>query len=445
MAAPTLFRRLVVTQAIAAAAVVLVVGALFYVERNRTVAKLAAQRWAPALREAAHLPDVPASSAGTVLVRDLSPGNAMGTNAWAPRISMLRQTLRDEGVPVTDVRFAPGRNRPITWLEIRTPDGRVRWLGIDEEVVASHVVGRIAIALVGGLLVVGLFSALAARRLARPLEALRRRIESHAAPGGGRAAPREASAAPGAAPSAATPMPTSTPTSTQEIDAIASAWATLSERLERQESERALLLAGVSHDLRSPLARIRMAAELLPEGDGIAARRESIVRNVDVADRLVASFLEYVRAAELPLDDTVDVAAVAARVIELRAEPAARLALEAPARLDLPRANALLIERLIGNLVDNAMRHGRPPVRVHLHRDGGEVIVDVEDHGDGIPPADRARMTRAFARGDASRGTPGTGLGLAVVAQVAQRMGGRLSFEIAAGGHRARVRLPGGA
>jgi two-component system osmolarity sensor histidine kinase EnvZ len=84
-------------------------------------------------------------------------------------------------------------------------------------------------------------------------------------------------------------------------------------------------------------------------------------------------------------------------------------------------------------------------VRVHLHRDGGEVIVDVEDHGDGIPPADRARMTRAFARGDASRGTPGTGLGLAVVAQVAQRMGGRLSFEIAAGGHRARVRLPGGA
>jgi two-component system osmolarity sensor histidine kinase EnvZ len=430
MAAPTLFRRLVVTQAVAAAVVVFVVGAMFYVERNRTVARLAAEHWAPALREAAQLPPPPAPAsaprAGAVLVRDAAPPESRRTSAWAPRISTLRQTLRDEGVPVTDVRFAPGRVRPMTWLEIRTPDGRARWLGIDEEVVESHVVGRIVLALLGGLLVVGLFSALAARRLARPLEALRRRIESHAGPGA--AAPADAN-----------------PASTQEIDAIATAWSALGERLERQESERALLLAGISHDLRSPLARIRMAAELLPESDGIAARRESIVRNVDVADRLVASFLEYVRAAELPLEETVDVAALAARLVALRGEPASRLSLDAPPRLDLPRANALLVERLLGNLVDNAMRHGRPPVRLHLYREARDVLIDVEDHGDGIPPDARALMTRAFARGDASRGTPGTGLGLAVVDQAVRRMGGRLSFEFEAGVHRARVRLPGGA
>jgi two-component system osmolarity sensor histidine kinase EnvZ len=185
-----------------------------------------------------------------------------------------------------------------------------------------------------------------------------------------------------------------------------------------------------------------MAAELLPETPDVAARRASIVRNVDVADRLIASFLDYVRATELPLAATVDLAGVARHLLETRDEPADVLALAAPARLDVPRTHELLLERLLANLVDNAMRHGKPPVLIRLAAEGADAVIDVEDHGTGIAPEAQARLTQAFARGDASRGTPGTGLGLAIVQQIVRRMGGTLSFERIAGAPCVRVRLP---
>ncbi|MCK9688200.1 ATP-binding protein [Scleromatobacter humisilvae] len=424
MAAPTLFRRLVVAQTIGSLALVLVFGAAFYAERNRTVARLTAERWAPALRAAAGFGgSVPATPTPLeVRVSETRPAGAVPSSRWAPRIVTLRATLREDGVPAGDVVFTHGVPHPVTWIEVAGPDGRTRWLGLQDDVVESYVFRRLFIALALGLAVVSAASWALARRLTRPLEALRRRIESHDA----KAAPTiSADGAP-----------------TLEIAAIETAWVALADRLARQESERALLLGGVSHDLRSPLSRIRMAAELLPDTAEVATRRAAIVRNVDVADRLIASFLDYVRATELPLAATVDIAAVARQLLETRGEPAATLALAAPARLDVPRTHELLLERLLANLVDNAMRHGQPPVLIRLAGDGRDVVVDVEDHGPGIAPEAQARMTQAFARGDASRATPGTGLGLAIVQQIVRRMGGTLSFERVEGAPCVRVRLP---
>ena len=423
----TLFRRLVVAQTIGAFTLLLVFGSAFYIERNRTIARLTAQRWAPALRAAAGLGDgaVRGPDANAVRVSEQRPEDAIPSNNWAARITQLRATLRAEGIPAGEVVFTRAVPRPLTWVAITGGDRRVRWFGMQDEVVESYVAVRLLIALTLGFAAVGAASWIVARRLTRPLEALRQRIESHDTP------PTGASAAPsaGGAP-------------TLEIAAIEGAWLALADRLARQESERALLLAGVSHDLRSPLSRIRMAAELLPETDGITARRTSIVRNVDVADRLIASFLDYVRAAELPLASTVDVAAIARRLLQARDEPADQLAIAAPERLDVPHAHELLLERLLANLVDNAMRHGKPPVLIRLSSDGGDAVIDVEDHGPGIAPEARERLTQAFARGDASRGTPGTGLGLAIVRQIVQRMRGTLSFESVAGAPYVRVRLP---
>jgi len=424
VATPTLFRRLVVAQTIGAFALLLVFSSVFYVERNRVVARLTAQRWAPALRAAAGLPAGAASAPApfSLRVSEQRPDDAIPTNAWAARIVQLRTTLRTEGIPVADVVFTRALPRPLTWVAVPAADGHLRWYGMQDEVVESYVATRLLIALVLGFAAVAVASWVIARRLSRPLEALRRRIESHDAPGGD------------ALPAAGMP--------TLEIAAIDSAWTDLAGRLARQESERAMLLAGVSHDLRGPLSRIRMAAELLPDTADVAARRASIVRNVDVADRLIASFLDYVRAAELPLQSTVDVVAVARHLLQARDEPADVLMLAAPDRLDVPRSHELLLERLIANLVDNALRHGKPPVRVRLGTDGGDAVIDVEDHGPGIAPDARERLTQAFARGDASRGTPGTGLGLAIVQQIARRMGGTLSFESADGRSCVRVRLP---
>jgi len=429
MPAPTLFRRLVVAQTIGSLALVLVFGGAFYAERNRTVARLTAERWAPALRAAAGFGTGPATGAPAppeVHVSESRPTGAIPSSRWAPRIVALRSTLREDGVPAGDVVFTHSMPHALTWIEVTGADGRTRWLGLQDDVIESYVFRRLFIALALGLAVVSAASWALARRLTRPLEALRRRIESHDL------TQASASTAPAPAGSA----------QTLEIAAIETAWVAMAGRLAHQERERALLLAGVSHDLRSPLARIRMAAELLPESDGVAARRTSIVRNVDVADRLIASFLDYVRASELPLTATVDIAAVARHLLETREEPADLLALAAPARLDVPRTHALLLERLLANLVDNAMRHGKPPVLIRLSADGGDAVVDVEDHGPGIAPDAQARLTQAFARGDASRGTPGTGLGLAIVQQIVRRMGGTLSFERVAGLPCVRVRLP---
>jgi len=429
MAAPTLFRRLVVAQTIGSLALVLVFGGAFYAERNRTVARLTAERWAPALRAAAGFGGAASTGAPAPLqvrVSDSRPAGAIPSSRWAPRIVALRSTLREEGVPAGDVVFTHGVPHALTWIEITAADGRTRWLGLQDDVIESDVLRRLFIALALGLAVVGAASWALARRLTRPLEALRRRIEA-----------QDLTQA-----WASTPPAPAGGAQTLEIAAIEAAWVALAERLAHQERERALLLAGVSHDLRSPLARIRMAAELLPESADIAPRRTSIVRNVDVADRLIASFLDYVRASELPLTATVDAAAVARHLLETREEPADVLALSAPARLDVPRTHALLLERLLANLVDNAMRHGQPPVLIRLSTDGVDAVIDVQDHGPGVAADAQARLTQAFARGDASRGTPGTGLGLAIVQQIVRRMGGTLSFERVAGLPCARVRLP---
>jgi two-component system osmolarity sensor histidine kinase EnvZ len=435
--APTLFERLFRAQILSALALLLVFAGAFYVERNRTVAKLTAQRWAPALRLAAGLPapaDAPAAPAPqAVRVVAAPPADTVHANPWTPRIAALRDTLRAEGIDVADVAFTPRRGRPVTWLAIAAPDGSRRWLGIDDDLVESHVLWRTLVTLLLGVAAVALASWIVARRVARPLEALQGRIEAHDGDAAGLRRSGDATA------------PHRPAAATAEVDAIAAAWDALRMRLARQESERALLLAGVSHDLRSPLARVRMAAELLPETPGIAERRASIVRNVDIADRLIGSFLDYVRAIELPLDATVDLVALARSALDTRGEPADVLALAAPVHLAVGHANALLLERLIGNLVDNALRHGRPPVRIHLHQDGADAVIDVEDHGSGLSPDARERLTQAFARGDASRGTPGTGLGLAVVQQVVRRMGGVLAFDAAGEVQRVRVRLPAAA
>jgi two-component system, OmpR family, osmolarity sensor histidine kinase EnvZ len=225
------------------------------------------------------------------------------------------------------------------------------------------------------------------------------------------------------------------------VQAIDEAWRTLRAWLEQQERERALLLAGVSHDLRSPLGRIRMAAELLPDAAGVAPRREVIVRNAALADRLVGSFLDHVRSGELPLDETVDVAALARSVTAPLQRPANELRVEAPSTLPVEHANAVLIERVMANLLDNAFAHGQAPVVLRVSAEEGLARIEVEDQGPGVAPEQQSVLLQAFARGDASRAHPGLGLGLAVVHRVALRLNGSVVFVPARESHGPAVRV----
>ena len=298
----------------------------------------------------------------------------------------------------------------MVWLELQPRDGNERWIGFDSGWVETQLGERVllAVSLIVGFAI--LASALVARRLAKPLESLRTRIAADDSSG------------------------EAMPNATTEILAIDEAWRQLRRSLDRQERERALLLAGVSHDLRSPLGRIRMAAELLPELDAVASGREAIVRNTMLADRLVGNFLDHVRSGELPMDEVVDLAAVARRAADQQNRSKTDLVLDAPTTLQVPNANASLLERAISNLLENAFAHGLPPVHLRVMQQGAELVIEVQDQGSGIAPDQEIFLFQAFARSDSSRQRPGLGLGLAVVQRVAERMGGTVGFKRAADG-----------
>lgn len=422
--AGSLFVRLLLAQVMLTVLLTATLVLLFDIERNRTVAQLVAARWKPALQqviEGAPLDVVGASAPGTIYTSPGRPGRAFELASLTPRVAMVREAFANEGVPVDDVVLAPetvsGQSVPVLWLALTSNDGATRWAGFESGAIDPHFRERLVLALLllSGIAVAA--SALVARWLARPLEALRARIAADDASGG--------------------PLPHAS----AEVQAIDEAWRALRQSLEQQEGERALLLAGVSHDLRSPLARIHMAAELLPDGKDIAPRRETILRNAQTADRLVGSFLDHVRSGELPLNETVDVAMVARSVAAHHQSATSELTVEAPASLPVRHVNGVLIERVIGNLLDNAFTHGRPPVRLTVAAVDHHVRIEVEDCGPGIAPEDQPAMLQAFARGDASRGNPGLGLGLAIVQRVASRLGGSVAFSRSAEGARAIVRL----
>lgn len=413
----SLLTRLLLAQGVALLAMAVVLGVLFYAERNVAIARLYASHWAAPVLQALRAPRATGQSlqlAG-VSVQDNEPQPSLQPLQLAPRFTALRQTLAGQGLTVVDLRLQLRAHPARLWLRLHeapAPASTAVWVGLDALPLLPEWSGRIGLALLLALACLVALSWSWARWLSRPLEALRVQV---AGPEAGAASSADPAALRHAVP---------------EIRAIAAAHAALQERLVQQARERAVLLAGVSHDLRSPLGRIRLAAELLPDEPALQPRKAAIARNVAQADQLVESFLDHVRAGELPLDQTVDLAAVARQVAAGFERPADELTVDAPASLPWPRAHPLLVARLIGNLVGNAVAHGRAPVRLSVQPlpDGG-VRLAVSDAGEGIAPDQVALLQEAFVRGDRARGRPGSGLGLAIVRQVTQRLGGQLAFE----------------
>jgi two-component system osmolarity sensor histidine kinase EnvZ len=418
----SLFWRLLLMQLGLVGGLLMVFTGLLYAERNRTVATLYADLWAPELARAAGLTGT--SGAQTqVLVSGMPPAHMRPLPSFAPRFAALRQRLLVHGLQVQDMQLSQqGPDAPTLWLQVRVSDGRLVWLGMPGRVVLPEWPRRLLI----GLAIVATLTALASwvftRRLTRPLEQLRQRMQSHA-PGG---------------------MPTGksvTSEGSPEIVAMDTAYSELLARLEQHQRERSLLLAGISHDLRSPLARIRMAAGLLPDAAGSTTRQDSIVRNVAVADQLIESFMDYVRSDTLAFQQTVDLAEIVRAVAARFERPSEQLQVIAPPALAWPDANALMVDRLVSNLLDNAFKHGRPPVILRLQGDEGQADLIVEDAGEGIKTEDVDRMQEAFSRGNEGRSVAGTGLGLAIVRQIALRLGGTLHFETKADRHSVQLSL----
>ena len=164
------------------------------------------------------------------------------------------------------------------------------------------------------------------------------------------------------------------------------------------------------------------------------------MRNVEHADAIIESFLSYVRTDAEGVEDSVDLSAVAASAARLAGLNATQVRIAPDA---IVRGNATMLQRLLGNLLDNAARHGAPPIFLSLaiDRAARQVTLSVEDLGAGI--VDPKRMVLPFERGDASRAQGGAGLGLAIVARIVERHAGTLDIgAVNGGGTRVTARLP---
>jgi len=209
--------------------------------------------------------------------------------------------------------------------------------------------------------------------------------------------------------------------------------------LQSLERERAMVLAGISHDLRTPLSRLRLAVEM---SGAEAAAAQGMNADIEEMDQVIGQFLDFARGE----DEERSAGSLDALLAEA-GEHYTRLGRKvAVARADIPPFPFApkALRRAVGNLIENALRYAGEPVEVQARREGGEVLVEVLDRGPGIPEGEAERLKRPFARLDPARGGQGgAGLGLAIVERVARSHGGR--FELAprpGGGLLARLLLP---
>ncbi len=390
---------------------------------GRHAASLAAEHWEDRPRLEQRIRQLHADLDLDVTVRDL--GGGLVASAGAPRPPLA-------AAEAEAVRGGRAVVHP-----------RPRWLAVApvREPGSGRVVGTVQIAArrrahgpallwplvtVGAvLLAVAVASGPLARRIARPLERL---AEASRRLGRGDLTARAPEPTPGSA--------RSRRRRTGEIHELTRSFNEMAERIERLVGGQKALLANVSHELRSPLARVRVALELLPRAGDVDARLSAIEADLVELDRLIDDVLTGARLDATGLGarvGTVDVGALLADLAErARHDPAtAGTAVHVVPAAAHVVGDAGLLRRALWNLLENAARYGAPPIALASEAGSDGVRLSVTDAGPGIAPAERDRVLDPFYRGDPAR-TPGGpvrgfGLGLTLARQIAIAHGGTLT------------------
>ncbi len=226
------------------------------------------------------------------------------------------------------------------------------------------------------------------------------------------------------------------PEGASEVRQAAAAFNRMQARITRFLSQRTEMLAGVSHDLRTPLTRLRLALAMLPPGASHPEDVADMTADLEEMDRMIGGYLSFARGEGIEQAQEVDLSLMLSDVAAGARRAGAEVALDVPSGLTvLLRPDAL--RRAINNLLDNARRHAR---RIAMSARPGErnVEVLVDDDGPGIAPERRESVFRAFETGGG-----GTGLGLTIARDIVRAHGGDIVLEHSPlGGLRARIRLP---
>jgi len=334
-----------------------------------------------------------------------------------PILRLVSETVRRELGP--DTRLAIERNGQAgLWVSFHIDDDEY-WVRVPRERIERQIalrwLGWGALALVLSLLAAYFLVS----RVNRPLRAL---AQAAGAIGKGKFPD---------------PVPESGP---EEIRTLSHAFNQMLQDLARLDADRALILAGVSHDLRTPLSRLRLGLEMSGADPHL---REGMTADIEEMDRTINQFLDFARSDGGETQQSADLAAIAAEVAEhyRRRGKSVATELSGVPRLAL---QALSMRRVVQNLIDNALRYGERDVSVAVRAEDGAVVLEVADRGPGIPAAEVERLKQPFTRLEVARSDKGgAGLGLAIVERVVRAHRG--SFELLAregGGLLARIRLP---
>jgi two-component system osmolarity sensor histidine kinase EnvZ len=301
------------------------------------------------------------------------------------------------------------------WVDVPVPNGKVR-LGFSQERVGARPILMIAFILLTGTLVTLVAAVLLARLVVRPLATVAYAVGEV---GGGRTPP---------------PLPETGP---REIAVLARTINRMSVQVRELLANRTVLLSGISHDLRTPLTRLRLALEMLednPDPDLLAG----MAHDLEAMDTLIGQFLELAHGLDQEPEaggESIDLSDLLESLVADARRGGAEIRLEAAACQVL--GDPLSLKRIVANLLENAIRYGNgQPVDVRVICRPDATIVQVCDRGPGIPEAEREAVFRPFHRLEAarSRETGGSGLGLAIARQLADGQGWRLGLSAREGG-----------
>lgn len=396
--------------------------------RGAASARMIAPLWADALQmaEPSDRPDVRRVSTEIRLLP--GPPPLASREAGAFRYTVLQDEMAARGVVVDQIRLSGPARQPVTWLHVRLAHAE-KWVGIQGTVFGPGAMGfedvlpRGAIVLITlGLVFVS--SWWISHTVVRPIRQLERGMQQFFKWTG--------------------EVPDLPERGPAEVRSLSRSFLQMAHGQSALDADRALMLASISHDLRSPLARIRLAAELIAPSGPDAITREAIKRNVDIADRHLESFLGFAMPPVLADRQDFDLRAVLEDAVQNAVPNSSCVHLTIGAGAELVHGNPVLFQRIAVTALDNAVKHGEPPFQVRVSRAGEAIVFEVEDHGKGLPPHERERVLRPFERGQRARTTPGTGLGLSIAAQIAQRMGGRVELTQGAIGLTFRCTFPAG-
>ena len=229
------------------------------------------------------------------------------------------------------------------------------------------------------------------------------------------------------------------PSGAAEVRQAAAAFVRMRDRIRRQIRQRTEMLAGVSHDLRTPLTRMKLALELMPSDPEVV----DLKADVEEMRRMVDGYLDFARGAEGEAAAQVDVGELLAEIAAEARRQGAEVELATEGNL-VAELRPQALRRCLKNLVENAVRYAQH-VELKGRRAAGAIVITVDDDGPGIPGSAREEVFRPFFRleGARDRGAGGVGLGLAIARDAARSHGGDVVLDDAPGGGlRALVRLP---